>query len=69
MDSATAPDIMHLEVGQPDFATPEPVIRAACEAAGDNKGLYTRYTPNMGYSSLRKSLVKKLKQENRISTP
>ena len=68
MDSATAPDIMHLEVGQPDFATPEPVIRAACEAAGDNKGLYTRYTPNMGYSSLRKSLVKKLKQENRISS-
>jgi len=68
MDSATAPDILHLEVGQPDFATPEPVIRAACEAAGENKGLYTRYTPNLGYSSLRKSLVKKLKNENNISS-
>ena len=33
MDSATSSDILHLEVGQPDFPTPEPVIRAACEAA------------------------------------
>ena len=66
MDSATSSDILHLEVGQPDFPTPEPVIRAACEAACDDKGTYTRYTPNMGYSSLRKSLVKKLQQENGI---
>lgn len=66
MDSATSPDILHLEVGQPDFPTPEPVIRAACEAACEKNGLYTRYTPNMGYLSLRKSLVKKLKEENNI---
>lgn len=66
MDSATSPDILHLEVGQPDFPTPEPVIRAACEAACEKNGLYTRYTPNMGYLSLRKSLVKKLKEENSI---
>jgi aspartate/methionine/tyrosine aminotransferase len=32
MDSATAPDILHLEVGQPDFSTPQPVQLAACEA-------------------------------------
>lgn len=68
MDSATSPDVLHLEVGQPDFPTPEPVIRAACEAACEKKGLYTRYTPNMGYLSLRKSLVKKLEQENNIGT-
>ena len=66
MDSATSPDILHLEVGQPDFATPEPVIRAACEAASHKDGLYTRYTPNMGYLSIRQSLVKKLKEENEI---
>ena len=52
MDSATAPDILHLEVGQPDFPTPEPVIRAACQAATDKDGRFTRYTPNMGYASL-----------------
>ena len=68
MDNATSPGIVHLEVGQPDFPTPDPVIRAACEAASEKKGLYTRYTPNMGYLSLRKSLVKKLKNENSIDT-
>ena len=66
MDSATDADILHLEVGQPDFSTPEPVIRAACEAAEDKDGRYTRYTPNMGYVSLRKGIVKKLKAENGI---
>jgi aspartate aminotransferase/aminotransferase len=68
MDSATAPDILHLEVGQPDFSTPEPVIRAACQAATDEDGRFTRYTPNMGYASLRKALVNKLKEENGIQT-
>ncbi len=68
MDKATSSDIVHLEVGQPDFPTPDPVIRAACEAASEKKGLYTRYTPNMGYLSLRTSLVKKLKEENNIHT-
>ena len=66
MDSATSPDILHLEVGQPDFSTPEPVIRAACEAAADKDGRFTRYTPNMGYVSLRQGIVKKLKAENGI---
>jgi aspartate aminotransferase/aminotransferase len=68
MDSATSSDIFHLEVGQPDFPTPEPVIRAACEAACNKEGLYTRYTPNLGYPSLRKSLTNKLKEENNIHT-
>jgi len=67
MDSATSADILHLEVGQPNFPTPAPVVRAACEAAGEKTGLYTRYTPNMGYLSLRKALVKKLKEENDIN--
>ena len=66
MDSATSPDILHLEIGQPDFPSPEPAIRAACESACEKEGLYTRYTPNMGYLSLRRSLVKKLKEENNI---
>jgi aspartate aminotransferase/aminotransferase len=68
MDSATAPDILHLEVGQPDFSTPEPVLQAACEAVTDKDGRYTRYTPNMGYESLRAGLAKKLKEENGIQT-
>ena len=66
MDTATADDIFHLEVGQPYFPSPEPAIRAACKAASDRSGIYTRYTPNMGYTTLRKALVKKLEQENGI---
>jgi aspartate aminotransferase/aminotransferase len=66
MDTATGDDVIHLEVGQPNFATPDPVIDAACKAARNRAGLYTRYTPNMGYASLRSGLVLKLKQENGI---
>jgi aspartate aminotransferase/aminotransferase len=68
MDSATAPEILHLEVGQPNFPTPESVIQAACDAATDKDGRFTRYTPNMGYASLRKAIVKKLRDENGIQT-
>ena len=66
MDTATGPDVLHLEVGQPNFPTPTPVTQAAVEAAMDKDGLYTRYTPNRGYVSLRKALVKKLREENGI---
>jgi aspartate aminotransferase/aminotransferase len=67
MDNATAPDILHLEVGQPNFRTPKHIIQAACEAATDEEGRYTRYTPNMGYFSLREAIVEKLKRENGIN--
>ena len=67
MDNATDPDILHLEVGQPNFCTPKHIIQAACEAATDEAGRYTRYTPNMGYFSLREAIVEKLKRENGIN--
>jgi aspartate/methionine/tyrosine aminotransferase len=66
MDNATDQDILHLEVGQPNFPTPPHIIQAACEASTDKQGRYTRYTPNMGYLSLREVIVEKLKQENGI---
>lgn len=68
MDSATAPDMLHLEVGQPNFATPEPILRAACEAIMDSQGRFTRYTPNMGYTALREKIAAKLEEENGIQT-
>jgi aspartate aminotransferase/aminotransferase len=68
MDIATAADVLHLEVGQPDFATPQPVLDAACLAAQDPAGRFTGYTPNMGYASLRKALVAKLQRRNQIET-
>ena len=68
MDTAVGEDVIHLEVGQPDFSSPEPVIEAACDAARDASGVYTKYTPNMGYASLREALVEKLRAENGIET-
>ncbi len=68
MDNATDQDILHLEVGQPNFRTPQHIIQAACEVAADEEGRYTRYTPNMGYLSLREAIVAKLKRENGINT-
>ena len=67
MDNATDRDILHLEVGQPNFPTPPHIIQAACEASTDGQGRYTRYTPNMGYPSLREAIAEKLKRENGIN--
>ncbi len=46
--------IIHMEVGEPDFATPEPIIRAANQALA--KGM-TKYTPAMGIMPLRKKIA------------
>lgn len=58
-------DVLHLEVGEPDFPTPEPVIEAAVAAA---RGGFTRYTPNTGILALREALVEKLARVNGIVT-
>lgn len=48
-------DIIHMEIGEPDFPTPEPVVRAgrAALAAG-----HTQYTPAMGLPPLREAIAK-----------
>ena len=47
-------DVIHLEVGEPDFPTPEPVVAAgqAALAAG-----HTRYTPAAGLPALREAIA------------
>jgi aspartate/methionine/tyrosine aminotransferase len=45
--------IIHMEIGEPDFITPEPVINAAINAL--RKGM-TRYTPALGLPQLREKL-------------
>ena len=56
-------DVIHLEVGEPDFPTPRHVVEAACIAA---KSGFTRYTPNAGIPSLRKAIADKLQEYNHI---
>src|SRR5919107_2592412 len=55
------PEAIHLEVGEPDFATPEHVVEAAHEAA--RMGL-TRYAPNAGLPELREALAEKVARRN-----
>jgi len=57
------PDAIHLEVGQPDFDTPEHIIETGCRAARSG---FTKYTPNAGIPSLREAIVRKLKRRNGI---
>jgi aspartate aminotransferase len=55
------PEVIHLEVGEPDFPTPEHVVEAAHEAARLGR---TRYAPNAGLTELREALADKVTQRN-----
>jgi aspartate/methionine/tyrosine aminotransferase len=55
------PEVIHLEVGEPDFPTPEHVVEAAHEAARTG---HTRYAPNAGLPELREALADKVTRRN-----
>ncbi len=57
------PDSIHLEVGEPNFATPPHIVEAAARAAADG---FTKYTPNAGIAPLREALAEKVKKRNGI---
>jgi aspartate/methionine/tyrosine aminotransferase len=48
-------DIVHLEVGEPDFPTPEHVVEAGIRALKDGK---TKYTPSAGIPELREAIAR-----------
>ncbi|MES9914015.1 MAG: pyridoxal phosphate-dependent aminotransferase [Candidatus Sedimenticola sp. 4PFRAG1] len=45
--------IIHMEVGEPDFPTPEPIVEAGHQALRDG---HTHYTPAMGIIELREAI-------------
>ncbi len=47
-------DIIHMEVGEPDFVTPEPIIKAGIQALEQGK---THYTPALGLPELRQAVA------------
>ena len=47
-------DIIHMEVGEPDFPTPEPISRAACRAIEEGRTLYTQA---LGLPELREAIA------------
>lgn len=58
------PGCIHLEVGQPDFPTPEHIKAAGIKAIEDN---FTTYTSSRGIPELREAICQKLKSQNHIN--
>jgi aspartate aminotransferase len=52
--AADRDDVVHLEVGQPDFRTPDHIVEAAARAARDGAH---GYTPNKGLRHLREAIT------------
>ena len=46
--------IVHIEIGEPDFPTPEPIVAAAQRALGEGR---THYTPALGLPALRQAVA------------
>jgi aminotransferase len=61
--SARMEDVVHLEQGEPNFATPEHIVAAAIGAMKEG---FTHYTETSGALELRQALAEKLEKENGI---
>ena len=61
--SAGMKNVIHMEQGEPDFVTPEHIVKAAVEAA--EKG-FTHYTEMDGTLELREAIAEKLEKDNGI---
>ncbi|GIF69100.1 aminotransferase [Asanoa ishikariensis] len=58
------PGAVHLEFGEPDFATPAHIVEAADVAA---RAGHTRYGPSAGLPALREAVVAKLARDNGLT--
>lgn len=56
-------DIVHLEVGEPDFATPANIVEAGTRAIRDGK---TKYTPSAGIPELREAIAHQVSETRGI---
>jgi len=57
--AATMDDVVSLGIGEPDFVTPEPILRAGIKSLEQGE---THYTSNSGIPELRQALAEHLKQ-------
>jgi aminotransferase len=62
--TAAGEDIIHLELGRPDFDTPVHIKEAAKRALDGGK---VHYSSNYGFPELREAITRKLKQDNGLS--
>jgi aspartate/methionine/tyrosine aminotransferase len=63
---AAGRDVIHLEVGEPDFATPDPVVAAGIAAL--RQGL-THYTPALGLPELRAAIADYYRHRYGVAVP
>jgi aspartate aminotransferase/aminotransferase len=57
-------DVVHMEIGRPDFDTPQPIKDAAIDAIDAG---HVHYTSNYGIEPLREKIARKLQRENGLS--
>ena len=60
---AEGKNVVHFEIGQPDFVTPQYIRDAACASLQRGN---TSYTSNYGNLALRKAIAAKLEKENNL---
>jgi aspartate/methionine/tyrosine aminotransferase len=58
------PDVVRLDIGDPDFPTPAHVVEAAAKAAHDG---FTHYSPGIGLESLRALIADKVAERNAVA--
>ncbi len=59
-------DIIHMEVGEPDFPTPEPIVTAAVDAIKSGK---TQYTQALGLPELRQAISRFYGERYGVAVP
>src|SRR5215211_5550100 len=56
-------EIIHLEIGEPDFDTPSHIVEAGCRALREG---HTHYTPTAGIPALRAAIATEVARSRRI---
>ena len=58
--------VVHMEIGEPDFTAPEPVVEAGIRAMRDGR---TAYTATLGLASLREAIASHYKSKFQVEVP
>jgi len=61
---ATGREIIHLEIGEPDFDTPSHIVEAGCRALREG---HTHYTPTAGIPELRAAIAAEVARSREIA--
>ncbi len=63
---AAGEDVIHLEVGEPDFNTPDAIVEAAKKAIADG---HTKYTHSLGIPALREAIAEHYRDHYGVEVP